>query len=251
MDYLASALDFLASVSGYLVSALLIGFAILIHEFGHLVAAWLTRIPIARFSVGIGPKLWGKQLGETDYWLSAIPLGGYVLPAVEDHDDFIKFPIWKRLLFAIGGPAANVLLSFVCLAVYFVWQDGFSIAAISVQPAEKIVAMIAAIITAIGGLFSGAGEVSGVVGIVAAGDKVIGDGLIGMLKFLNALSISLAVFNMLPMPPLDGGKIVMYLVEKIDRRLLRLHEHLTVVGILLILGLMIYATYGDVNRLLN
>ncbi len=236
---------------GYIVSALLIGLAILIHEMGHLVAAWWTKIPVARFSVGIGPKVWGWRRGETDYWLSAIPLGGYVLPAVEDHDEFVKIPVSRRLIFAFGGPVANILLSFVCLAIYNVAQGGFSLSAISVEPVVQIGNMIMAMIAAIGGLFTGAGEVSGVVGIVAVGDKIVSGGFIGMLKFLNALSISLAVFNMLPMPPLDGGKIMMYLLESIDRRLLWLHERLTIAGIVLILGLMVYATYGDVQALLQ
>ncbi len=236
---------------GYVLSALLIGLAILIHEFGHLVAAWLMKIPVARFSVGIGPKLWGTRRGDTDYWLSAIPLGGYVLPAVEDNEEFLQIPVWKRLVFAIGGPLANILLSFGCLALYNCLQDGASLWAITVQPITQINAMILAMLSAIGGLFSGQGELSGIVGIVAVGDQVVASGVLGGLKFLNALSISLAVFNMLPMPPLDGGKILMYSLEKIDRRLLRLHEHLTVVGILLLLGLMIYATYGDVQALLH
>ena len=51
--------------------------------------------------------------------------------------------------------------------------------------------------------------------------------------------------------PLDGGKIMMYLLESIDRRLLWLHERLTIAGIVLILGLMVYATYGDVQALLQ
>ncbi len=236
---------------GYLVSALLIGFAILIHEFGHLLAAWWMKIPVARFSVGIGPKLWSFRRGETDYWLSWIPLGGYVLPAVEDHDEFLKVPVGRRLIFAFGGPVANIVLSFCCLAVYNCLQEGLSFWAVSAQPVLQITSMIGAMLGAIGGLFSGGGEVSGIVGIVAAGDHFVAGGLINVLRFLNALSISLAVFNMLPMPPLDGGKILMYSLEKVDRRLLRLHEHLTVVGILLLLGLMIYATYGDVSRLLN
>jgi len=236
---------------GYLVSALLIGLAILIHEFGHLLAAWWTKIPVARFSVGLGPKLWGFRRGETDYWISAIPLGGYVLPAVEDHDEFVKYPIGSRLIFALGGPVANIALAFVCLGIYNSVQNGLSFDSVLIQPLTQISLMIAGMVQAIGGLFTGGGQVSGVVGIVAVGGQIVSDGFLGMLRFLTALSISLAVFNMLPIPPLDGGKIVMYLAEKLDRRFLWLHERLAIVGILLILGLMIYATYGDVQSLLN
>lgn len=240
---------------GYLASALLIGLAILIHEIGHLVAAWVTKIPVARFSVGIGPRIWGFRRGETDYWLSAIPLGGYVLPAVEDHNDFQKIPIRNRLIFAIGGPLANVLLSVVCYGIYNVVQDGFTVWGVTGQPFAQLGVMISAMLGAIGSMFSGQGEVSGIVGIVAMGDQFLDANslkmFLKMLMFLNVLSVNLAVLNMLPMPPLDGGKIVMFLLEKIDRRLLRLHETLAMVGMVLLLGLMLYATYGDVRALLS
>jgi regulator of sigma E protease len=62
------------------------------------------------------------------------------------------------------------------------------------------------------------------------------------------LSLNLAVFNMLPVPALDGGKILLYLLEKLHHRLARLHIPLSIGGWVCILGLMIYATYLDVER---
>ena len=60
------------------IAFLLIGFAILFHEFGHYLAARIAKVPIQTFSVGFGPAIWKRQIGETEYRISLIPMGGYV-----------------------------------------------------------------------------------------------------------------------------------------------------------------------------
>lgn len=76
----------------YLIVVFTIGWLILIHELGHFVAALWMKIPIARFSVGFGPKIWKFKKGITEYWLSLIPIGGYVLPKIDDESDFFQIP---------------------------------------------------------------------------------------------------------------------------------------------------------------
>src|SRR5215510_4104002 len=98
----------------YVAVAIVIGLLIAIHEYGHLLAAKLCRIPVRRFSIGFGPKLFGFKLAETSYWFSLIPLGGYVLPALENAD-FCRLPTYKRITFALGGPVANIAGAFVGL----------------------------------------------------------------------------------------------------------------------------------------
>src|SRR5512143_467585 len=73
----------------YSVGAALLGLGILIvfHEFGHFLFAKLSGVGVLTFSVGFGPKLWVKRKGETDYALSAFPLGGYVKMVGEDPDE--------------------------------------------------------------------------------------------------------------------------------------------------------------------
>src|SRR5262245_22910226 len=100
----------------YVAIVFLVGLLIAIHEYGHLVAAKLCGIPVKRFSIGFGPKLLEVTRGETSYWLSWIPIGGYVLPAIEQ-DDFRALPAHKPIAFALGGPIANVLAAFVGLFV--------------------------------------------------------------------------------------------------------------------------------------
>jgi len=72
-----------------LYAVLLFGFLIFIHELGHFLAAKLSGVKVLKFSIGFGPKIIGKQIGETEYLLSAIPLGGYVKMYGEDVQDEI------------------------------------------------------------------------------------------------------------------------------------------------------------------
>lgn len=92
---------------------------IVIHEFGHFIVAKLLGIAVETFSVGFGPRLFGFKLGETDYRISAIPLGGYVKFRGENLemlqgksegsvDEFLSHPKWKRFLVALAGPVFNL-----------------------------------------------------------------------------------------------------------------------------------------------
>jgi regulator of sigma E protease len=100
----------------YLAVAIVIWLLIAIHESGHLLAAKLCAIPVKRFSIGFGPKLLGFKRGETSYWFSLIPLGGYVWPALDDVE-FRRLPAYKRITFALGGPIANIVGAFIGLVV--------------------------------------------------------------------------------------------------------------------------------------
>src|ERR671927_662151 len=65
-------------IIGGLAFIFILGAAVVIHEFGHFAVAKLLRIRVETFSVGFGPRLFGRKWGTTDYRVSAIPLGGYV-----------------------------------------------------------------------------------------------------------------------------------------------------------------------------
>jgi regulator of sigma E protease len=68
------------------------------------------------------------------------------------------------------------------------------------------------------------------------------------LQFAVLLNLNLAIFNLLPIAPLDGGKILCALLEKIHPRLARLHTGFAMAGLVLLLGLMVYTTVLDVVR---
>jgi regulator of sigma E protease len=68
----------------YIAVLFIIGTLILVHELGHFLAARAVGIRIELFSIGFGPALWKKRSGDTEYRISLVPLGGYVMPAVSD-----------------------------------------------------------------------------------------------------------------------------------------------------------------------
>ena len=106
---------------------IVLGIMVLVHEFGHFAVAKLCGIRVEVFSIGFGKRLFGFKRGDTEYQLSAIPLGGYVKMAGEmgfsgneldpgnptptDPGEFNAHPRWQRILVALAGPVANFLLA--------------------------------------------------------------------------------------------------------------------------------------------
>lgn len=101
----------------------LLGILIFVHELGHFLAARMTGVGVLKFSLGFGPKIFGKKIGETEYVLSWIPLGGYVkllgesgneeLSPEEEKRSFCKQSVWKKILIVLAGPGFNFLLAVV------------------------------------------------------------------------------------------------------------------------------------------
>ena len=236
---------------GYLITAVLIGFVILFHEFGHLIAAKKAGIPVAVFSVGFGPRIIGiKRGGETEYRLSLIPLGGYVLPAIEDENEFFSLPVHKRILMSLGGPIASIVLPVICLAVIFSLQYGLSLQNVLYRPLVQTSILFYKMVVVIPAIFSHPQQLSGVIGIVSQGGSFVGMNFINALQFAAFLSLNLAVLNLLPVPALDGGKVLLYLLERIHPKLLRVQIPLAIAGWLLMIWLMLYVTIIDIRRLL-
>src|SRR4030095_220282 len=122
----------------YLLIFCAIGLTITLHEFGHLVAAKRLGIPVARFSVGFGPKLCGIKIVETEYCLSIIPCGGYVQPVWDAEEAFQELPVLSRLIFALGGQLANICGAFLGLSLMNTVQLGFSVHSAIYLPLEQI-----------------------------------------------------------------------------------------------------------------
>jgi regulator of sigma E protease len=104
-----------------------LGVIIVVHEAGHLLVAKAFDVRVLTFSVGFGRKLWSTQRGETEYRLSAVPLGGYVRLGGEsieeatgnDPREFLSKPRWQRILVYLAGPAMNVILAIAIFAGLF------------------------------------------------------------------------------------------------------------------------------------
>ena len=232
----------------YLVVILIVGSLIVIHEFGHLLVAKLCKIPIAEFSIGFGPKLLGRTWGETTYRISAVPIGGYVLPALDERESRER-PVTNRILFALGGPFANVVAAFAGLLALGVIELGLGAAGAAVFATTGIWTNVGQIAAALSTLLAEPSQLSGIVGIVAIGGSQFGSTVAGLLTFSVFINLNLAVLNLLPLPPLDGGKILFCLLEKIYQPVTRVRMPVTLAGWAFVLGVMAYATIQDIQRI--
>lgn len=144
---------------------LLIGPLIVIHELGHLIAAKLVDVKAPRFSIGFGPALLKFRIGETEYCLAPILLGGYVRLLGQDPNERVApgdadralntKPLWARMFVLGAGPAANLLLPIFIYFLYFLTLaptavlpavigtvvDGTAADEAELQPGDRIVAI--------------------------------------------------------------------------------------------------------------
>lgn len=103
---------------------IVLGLLIFVHEFGHFIWAKMFNVKVLKFSLGFGPKLIGRQIGETEYLISAFPLGGYVkmfgenpgevseeMGAKDLDRSFSMRPVWQRFIIVAGGPIFNLIFA--------------------------------------------------------------------------------------------------------------------------------------------
>src|SRR6476660_6499270 len=103
-----------------------LGVLVAFHELGHFLAARWVGVKVLKFSLGFGPKLLGRQVGETEYLVSAIPLGGYVKLFGEDEAEaitpedrkrsFFHQRLWGKVLIVAAGPGFNFILAYLIFA---------------------------------------------------------------------------------------------------------------------------------------
>jgi len=115
---------------------IVLGILIFFHELGHFLAAKYFGVKVEKFSLGFGPKIFGKKIGETEYMISMIPLGGYVklfgeeetddnsqLPIEETEKSFSNQHVLKRIVIVAAGPVFNILLALI-LFIFFYMAAG-------------------------------------------------------------------------------------------------------------------------------
>jgi len=106
---------------------IVIGILVFVHELGHFVMAKRAGVRVEKFSLGMGPKLFGIKKGDTEYVISAFPLGGYVKMAGENPDEeptgaadeFQSKTVWQRATIAATGPLTNIVLAFLIMPLVF------------------------------------------------------------------------------------------------------------------------------------
>jgi len=365
-------LGFLPSLFWGIITISLIVF---VHELGHFLAARLLKFKVTEFFIGLpGPKISFKR-GDTEYGITAIPLGGYVrVPALEgsgpgaelgamteeERKEYENVPAWKRITVLISGVVANLVFAIAVLTAMFMYTgipvdrvnpipggpaaeaglpDDAQIVSINgrnvrdfgllVQqvawsepgdvlrvtyvdadgqrntlsvtvgnrpaPSEEELAerealgappppsgyigvvpasrslesagfldaftysftFIAVTAEGISRLFSPAtfvetlGDARSIIGISVTSAHIVSTGLISWMVFLAMLSIALGLMNILPIPPLDGGKIVLEVVQKVIGRPIpqNIQVAISLVGFGLLIILMIYLLGQDLFRI--
>jgi len=243
---------------GIIISAVkiifLLGFLIFIHEGGHFLIAKLCKVKVNEFAIGFGPTIWKKQTKETKYALRLIPLGGFVsMEGEEEHSDeegsFSKASIPKRIAIVAAGAVVNIVFG---LLVFFVliWIV-YGNFAIAMQATGDFIITLGESIKMIftGGV--GVDDLSGPVGI--SGVVAQTTNIANYIYILAVISVSLGVTNLLPIPALDGGKILLLIIEAIRRKPLKQETEIQIqlLGFSLLIALSLYVTYNDVLRFFN
>lgn len=335
-----------------MVSALVFGVLIFIHELGHFSTAKLFNFKVLEFAIGMGPALlsWGK--GETKYSLRAFPIGGYVAVEGEDTESFderaLQFqPVWKRLIFVVAGAAMNLILGLILVMLlvgrqpllgtniiadfdksatssqflhvndkivkvnnystlgyndvifqiirdqdgvvdFEVVRDGQKLKIDKVpfttteiaqgQKAinldfvfygreksfgsslsysfEWTVSMIKQVYYSVFDLATGRyglNQLSGPVGTASAIGQASSQGLTSFLFLVSFLTINIGVFNLLPLPALDGGRLLFLLVEALRGKPIdpKYENYIHTAGFLLLMLLVVVVTYNDIARLVT
>lgn len=244
----------------------LLGFLIIIHEAGHFLVAKLCKVKVNEFSIGFGKIIWKKQGKETLYTIRLIPLGGFVQMEGETEEStdkraFSNVSIPKRLAIVVAGAAVNIVFG---ILVYFILvstvglefadpaKDTFlnRIYYGGIQTKEFIISLIESVKM----LFTSGLSTEQMTGPVGISQIVVQTTTFtNYIYILSIISVSLGVTNLLPIPALDGGKIIILLIEAIRRKKIKVETEaaITLVGFSILIALSLYVTYNDIIRILN
>lgn len=347
-----------------IIFLLIIGLLIIVHEFGHFIAAKKLGVKVEKFSLGFGTTLFTKTKGDTQYSINLIPLGGYVKLAGDNLEEkkgepfeYLSKAPGKRAIIIVLGPLLNYLLGFLCFwLIFFIGYptlttkvgtliEGFnaksagiqvgdvitavdgekvkyweqlqaiihsrkvpaeiklsvlrnektfdvnvktqekqvvdllgqrhSVGLIGISPADDIIKVKYGILRSgvmavektielttmtyralwmmITGRMSLRESVTGLPGMFFITDRAVKVGFIAVLHLIAVLNISLMIFNLLPLPVLDGGHILLLAIEKIRGKSLSINAEriITQFGLTLIIALAVIVTFNDILRFKN
>lgn len=242
----------------------LLGFLIFIHEGGHFLVAKLCKVKVNEFALGFGKIIWQKQGKETKYSLRLIPLGGFCNMEGETEESdaegsFSKASVWKRMAIVVAGAVVNIVFG---ILVYFILVSTVGIR--FVDPAKDTFLnrmyygaigtgeFIGTVFESIKMLFTGGFKADQMVGIVGISEVVVQtSGIVNYFHLLAVISVSLGVTNLLPIPALDGGKILILIIEVIRRKPMKMETEakIQLIGFSLLMALTLFVTYNDILRI--
>ena len=139
---------------GIIIAILLFSAIVIFHELGHFLLAKANKIRVDEFSLGMGPTLIGRQIGETKFSLKLLPLGGACMMGEDDADDvaegsFNSKSVWARISVIAAGPIFNFILAWILCMIMVGWigyrspeigtvEEGYSAAEQGMQAGDVI-----------------------------------------------------------------------------------------------------------------
>jgi len=234
-------------VWSYVVAVVVFGLLILAHEAGHYLAARALGIDVTEFSVGFGPQVLTWRGSGTRWSLRAFPLGGYVRWSEEGAGAFATAPASARALALAGGPLANLGVALVLLVVLLGPVRGLGWQSIPMA-FQALGFMVTGWLGGMADLFRiGIADLSGPVGITRVTAEVVTTGVDRLLLLTAFLSLNLGLLNLVPLPGLDGGRLLLVAVERLRRRRLDplVEGWIHAAGFLLLFGLILATVVKD------
>lgn len=230
-----------------IVAILIFNLLIFVHELGHFLASKMCKVHVEEFSLGMGPKLIGKNIKGTTYSIRIIPIGGFVRM---DEEDYEKTSWWKQIIiisagvvfnfmFAVIGSWLYIALSPVIQVNFFVgFLLGFTLTFNMLR--EIFVAVYNIFVTVDTSAFSGP---AGVVNVIST---YVQSGFLTAVEIFVVLNLNLFAMNLLPIPVLDGGHVVFILIKKIFKKdkMPKFETVWNVVGIAF-LGLLLFFAFKN------
>ncbi len=234
---------------------------VLVHELGHFLAARKAGVKVYEFSIGFpfSPRLVTLfRHKETAFTIRLLPLGGFVSfgpDGGEDDGELLLASRSRRALILAAGPLFNVLFAFlIFVPAFMAGKDLGPFDALALS-AKSVWEIASGTVLFLGNAVTGHGTMEGVagpVGIAVLAGKAASKGLLHVCYFTGILSMGLGIMNLLPLPALDGGQLIMVAVESLRRKPLspRIYQAATLVGIALFLIFTALVTYKDVLKLI-
>lgn len=240
----------------------LLSFLILIHEGGHYLVAKFCGVRVNEFSIGFGPKIFSKEKNGTMYEIRLIPLGGFVSlegeeELSENEGSFSKASIQKKIAIIAAGALVNIIFG---LIVYFII---ISYKYCEITNATLINSILFGLksagqlfyeaIIGILNLFTGRLGIDSFTGPIGISSIVAQtSGFVEFLYLLGVISVPLGITNLLPFVPLDGGKIVIYIIEAIRKKPMNKETELRIqtIGFTFLLMLSITVTFNDIKKII-
>lgn len=259
----------------FLISIAALASLIFFHELGHWLVARCFGFKTTTFSIGFGPSAKLFRFWQTDFRLGVIPLGGYVnIPELTDEesgklalqeqglspDTYVQHAGWKKALVMLAGPGANVVFAYLLYVALLMTHKQLApldalVAAVATTSAATAsvlhgLAMMLHLSPLDANLPAGATDLHSVVAIFQVINSAAGSSAILLGQYLAYLSLNLAIFNLLPLPLLDGGQLFFLFLEKLAGRPLSAQWRANLALVSLI-AILILTTIGLTNDFLK